>query len=58
MQAPVMREGKDFTISKPWVGLTDEQIDFVYKTANPFVPRENVIQIAKAIEAKLKEKNT
>jgi hypothetical protein len=31
--------------------LTDEQIDFVYKTANPFVPRENVIQIARAIEA-------
>lgn len=60
MQAPAMREGKDFTISKPWVGLTDEEIVFIndqhYNIA--FRDFDADVAIAKAIEAKLKEKNT
>lgn len=46
-----MKEGKDFTISKPWVGLTDEEI------MEPW-PFENRLAFARWLEAKLKEKNT
>ena len=54
MQAPVMREGKDFTISKPWVGLTDEEIFETHKQVDSM----QYLTFGKAIEAKLKEKNT
>jgi hypothetical protein len=60
---PAMKEGKDFTISKPWVGLTDEDcveaidenFDFALDHGN--VSNASVIRYARAIEAKLKEKN-
>ena len=50
-----MKEGKDFTISKPWVGLTDEEIWNVLQFRGY---NTDTIEIARAIEAKLKEKNT
>ena len=51
MQAPVMREGKDFTISKPWVGLTDEDWTYLEKNC------KSIRSAIKTAEAKLKEKN-
>jgi hypothetical protein len=40
---------------KPWVGLTDEEIDkAIISTAPSFKPDD----VARAIEAKLKERNT
>jgi hypothetical protein len=41
-----MKEGKDFTISKPWVGLTDEEID-----ALPFPTPETERLVAAAYVA-------
>ena len=38
---------------KPWVGLTDEEINLIYAD-----PQTHVGQYARAIEAKLKEKNS
>lgn len=38
---------------RPWVGLTDEEIDLIYMGAG-----KNDLRRARAIEAKLKEKNT
>jgi len=52
-----MQEGKDFTISKPWVGLTDDEVDMLgdkMKTWSIISLKDIYI----AIEAKLKEKNT
>ena len=53
-----MKEGKDFTINKPWVGLTDEEIDqgllrsdYAFKTAEAW--RAGVVFAM----TKLKEKN-
>lgn len=49
---------------KPWVGLTDEGIWLEYQTLWPFHPAEeprlaaDIAKFARAIEAKLKEKNT
>jgi hypothetical protein len=40
---------------KPWVGLTDEEIWTVLQFRGY---NQDTIEIAKAIEAKLKEKNT
>lgn len=51
MQA--MKEGKDFTISKPWVGLTDEEMHECWDS--PLTPLD--MKHARAIEAKLREKN-
>lgn len=48
-----MQEGKDFTISKPWVGLTNEEIDDLWKTEYFHV----IYELPRAIEAKLREKN-
>ena len=45
-----MQEGKDFTISKPWRGLTDEERDEIYNTHEPYAD-------LKAVEAKLRERN-
>lgn len=48
MQA--MKEGKDFTISKPWVGLTKKEVhDLFHPDFEIFHQR---------IETKLKERNT
>lgn len=49
---------------KPWVGLTDEAIWLEYQTLWPFHPAEeprlaaDIAKFARAIEAKLKDKNT
>jgi len=40
-----------------WVGLTDEQIDKLFGDG-PYVPAMLLRDVARAIEAKLKEKNT
>ena len=43
---------------RTWVGLTDEEIDKAWRSVNYTVPWEqHRIDIARAIEAKLKEKN-
>jgi hypothetical protein len=47
-------DGKPWPVApKPWVGLTDEEID----TWN-IVGHESLREFVRAIEAKLKEKNT
>ncbi len=53
---PLMQEGKDFTVSKPWVGLTDEEIMEVVDQITTY-RGEYMVCIGNAIEAKLKEKN-
>lgn len=50
---PAMKEGKDFTISKPWVGLTATE---VHETEG-YEEDRKLYRFARAIEAKLKEKN-
>lgn len=42
---------------RSWVGLTDEQIDKLFGDG-PYVPAMLLRNVARAIEAKLKEKNT
>ena len=42
-----------FYKKKEWVGLTDDEVNLIYAE-----PQTHVGQYAKAIEAKLKEKNT
>jgi len=39
---------------REWVGLTDEEIDYIEENVDPVLYRH----FAKAIESKLKEKNT
>jgi hypothetical protein len=47
------------TPQRTWVGLTDEEIDKAWRSVDYTVPLEQLrIDIAQAIEAKLKEKNT
>ena len=41
---------------KPWVSLTDEEIDYIWGVTPP--DYENFFEFPRAIEAKLKEKNT
>lgn len=56
MQA--MKEGKDFTVSKPWVSLTDEEIDDIdFANWSEDYQRWNIRRFARSIEAKLNEKN-
>jgi hypothetical protein len=49
---------------KPWVGLTDEQIAIIVRKVSkgsalrPMNAEPTSVRIARAIEAKLKEKNT
>ena len=43
------KDGKWSYVRKPWVGLTDEEINSLYPT--------NWFEFARLIEAKLKEKN-
>jgi len=46
-------------LQRTWVGLTDEEIDKAWRSCDYTVPWEqHRIDIARAIEAKLKEKNT
>jgi hypothetical protein len=44
---------------RTWVGLTDEEIDKAWRSVDHTIPYAQFrIDVAKAIEAKLKEKNT
>ena len=43
--------------TKPWVGLTEEEIDSYFED-HGWSPSEFYYPVIKAIEAKLKEKNT
>ena len=57
-----MKEGKDFTISKPWVGLTLKETTEIELSLRQYVAGDrydlSLSDFARAIEAKLKEKNT
>lgn len=55
-------DGKWSYVRKPWVGLTDEQLSETYNELYTQYTKDDVniadfILIARAIEAKLKEKN-
>jgi len=44
---------------RPWVGLTDDEIDKAWRSVDYTIPYAQFrIDVAKAVEAKLKEKNT
>ena len=55
---------RDAQIGRKWVGLTDEAIWLEYQHLWPFHPAEeptlakDIAKFARAIEAKLKEKNS
>jgi hypothetical protein len=59
-------EGHKIAPQRTWVGLTDEEIEHAFKTNSVMVDNGNAymvaglraVNIAQAIEAKLKEKNT
>lgn len=56
------KDGKWSYVRKPWVGLTDEQLSETYNELYTQYTKDDVniadfILIARAIEAKLKEKN-
>ena len=45
-------------LQRTWVGLTDEEIDIAWRSVDHTIPYAQFrIDVAKAIEAKLKEKN-
>jgi hypothetical protein len=44
---------------RPWVGLTDEEIDKAWRSVDHTIPYAQFrIDVAKAIEAALKDRNT
>ena len=59
-EATMRKEAVRATVTpREWVGLTDEEIDKAWRSVDYTVPWEqHRIDIARAIEAKLKEKNT
>ena len=55
LTAPYREDDDDIQdYKKPWVGLTDDEIDEVVKSCNT----TDTYKYFRAIEAKLKEKNT
>ena len=44
---------RDYKLPKPWVGLTDDEVNEIYASGDAYR-----IRIVRLIEAKLKEKNT
>jgi hypothetical protein len=44
-------------LKKEWVGLTDDEIDISIYATSSLVKGQAVVEFARAIEAKLKEKN-
>ena len=54
---PKIDEDDDIQVyQRPWVGLTDEQIDEIWDAV--ITPSNHIREFVRAIEAKLKEKNT
>ena len=53
MAIPALMEAAGWVLKKEWVGLTDEEIN-----KWNIVGHESLIEFVRAIEAKLKEKNT
>jgi hypothetical protein len=51
---PEMRKAYEEGVRREWVGLTDEEIDTAVKSCNTV----DTYKYFRAIEAKLKEKNT
>ena len=49
---------REYKLPKPWVGLTDEEMMLIYVELKSVVGFYSVEKYARAIEAKLKEKNT
>jgi hypothetical protein len=43
---------------REWVGLTDEEINILFKNSLKSIPTGVIWNISRTIEAKLKEKNT
>ena len=63
-QIPLMQEGKDFTISKPWVGPTDKDIhecfmltEFDHHVDFNRDPEQWCLAFAKELSNTLKQKN-
>jgi hypothetical protein len=60
------RANKALDAQRTWAGLTDDEIEYAFKTNSVMVDNGNAymvaglraVNIAQAIEAKLKEKNT
>jgi hypothetical protein len=49
---------QEYAHQRQWVGLTDAEIDTLRKSVNPYLSFEQgALLFARAIEAKLKEKN-
>jgi hypothetical protein len=44
---------REYKLPKPWVGLTDDEVNEIYASGDAYR-----IRIVRLIEAKLKEKNT
>lgn len=53
----VMRSHK-FNLQKPWVGLTDDEAQQAFKRHNCDISKDLAGILARAIENKLKKKNT
>lgn len=49
---------REYNLPKEWVGLTDEEINILFKNSLNSVPAGVIWNISRTIEAKLKEKNT
>ena len=59
-EATMRKEAVRATVTpREWVGLTDEEIDKAWRSVDYTVPWEqHRIDVARAIEVKLREKNT
>ena len=59
-EATMRKEAVRATVTpREWVGLTDEEIDKAWRSVDYTVPWEqHRIDVARAIEAKLREKNS
>jgi hypothetical protein len=52
----IMRAGK-YNLPKPWVGLTDEEIDYYIVHRFGVATKKNLVELIRLCELKLKEKN-
>ncbi len=58
--ADLLEEAADYIDKREWVGLTDEELSLLWLEyhGDNFIADGRIINYEKAIEAKLKEKNT